>query len=203
MAQPDLGLIEQSLRTLATQVPLMSNHPAMNHMAQMQEMLRGMEGRLSDKITQSEQRTSARIDELNTRLAQTNTRIDQTNTRIDQINTRIDQTNTRIDQTNTRIDDTNAQIAQMTLSLRINDAKALARALNSSANQGTSRVYSLPLPNGDAVPPGQFPATYGAFRQLEGAPLAQLLQSYQLAAPPGALLDDRRRILATHCGIVW
>ncbi|CAE6422613.1 unnamed protein product [Rhizoctonia solani] len=198
MAQPDLGLVEQSLRSLATQFPLMANHPAMNHMAQMQEMLREMEDRLSDKITQSEQRISARIDELNTRLDQTNTRVDDTNAQIAQMTLSL-----RTKYTNTRVDDTNAQIAQMTLSLRTNDAKALARALNSSATQGTSLVYSLPLPNGDPVPPGKFPATYGDFRQLEGAPLVQLLQSYQLAVPPGALLDDMRQILATYCGIVW
>ncbi|KDN37615.1 hypothetical protein RSAG8_10020, partial [Rhizoctonia solani AG-8 WAC10335] len=163
MVQADLELVGQSLRdlTLGTQIPLIANHPAVNQMAQMQVMLQAMENRLAARITQSEQRTTARID---------------------QLSTRIDQTNVRID-----------QLAQ---TLVANDAKALARALNSSQKEGTSLLHPLPLPNGNPIPEGQFPATYGAFRRLEGAPLLELLQLYQLAVPPGALLDDRRRILA-------
>jgi uncharacterized coiled-coil protein SlyX len=53
-----------------------------NQVTQLQEMLRAMEVRLSERITQSEQRTSAHTDELNTRIDLTNAHIDKINAQI-------------------------------------------------------------------------------------------------------------------------
>ncbi|KAL5640000.1 hypothetical protein ACGC1H_007339 [Rhizoctonia solani] len=139
----------------------MANSSTVNQVAQMEEMLRAMENRLSEKIIQSEQRMIARID---------------------QLSGRVD----RLEQT-----------------LVVNDMKALARALNSSAICGAIPLYPLPLPSGAPIPESQFPATFGDFRQLEGAPLLELLQLYQLEVPPVASLNDMLAILATHCGIAW
>ncbi|CCO31941.1 hypothetical protein BN14_05993 [Rhizoctonia solani AG-1 IB] len=82
MAQPDLGIDGKSLRNFTTQAPLTANHPEVNQVTQLQEMLRAMEVRLSEKITQSEQRTSAHTDELNTRIDLTNAHIDKINAQI-------------------------------------------------------------------------------------------------------------------------
>ncbi|CAE6484555.1 unnamed protein product [Rhizoctonia solani] len=150
----------------------------MDQMAQMQAMLRAMEDRLSTTIAQSEQRTTAQITQLSDRVNETNTRIDQTNTRINQMNT--------------------------PQTVATHDARALARSLNSASHSSLATLHSLPLPDGSPPPDGLFPENYGAFRLLEaGAPLQQLLQLYQIEVSPGALLDDRLRILATYCGISW
>ncbi|CAE6528631.1 unnamed protein product [Rhizoctonia solani] len=67
----------------------------------------------------------------------------------------------------TRIAETNNRTNQLSNNPQNNDAKALARTLDSSALQANALLYPLPLPNNNAITEGQFPLTYGAFRQLE------------------------------------
>ncbi|KAG9080973.1 hypothetical protein FRC06_005962, partial [Ceratobasidium sp. 370] len=50
-------------------------------------------------------------------------------------------------------------------------------------------IYPVPLLNGNDVPPGDFPATLGAFRELTGPALTGLLQHYGLAHM--AMVEER------------
>ncbi|CAE6340131.1 unnamed protein product, partial [Rhizoctonia solani] len=62
LGAPPLSMNQMDSKDLAT------NDSTVNQVAQMQEMLRAMENRLTEQIAQSEQRTNTRINQLTARV---------------------------------------------------------------------------------------------------------------------------------------
>ncbi|KAG8714209.1 hypothetical protein FRC08_012240 [Ceratobasidium sp. 394] len=138
MPQFDVQRFAQDVHNITEQSPQLANRPAPDAAGQVYQLLAELKEQLAAMK------------------AEMNKRFDEMDTQFDSMDAQFDAMDKRFDSMKQKILESEAHLMAK---LELDNRMTRARMLNSSAREPGDHLYPLPLPNGDDVPPGEFPAT--------------------------------------------